>query len=123
MFRKILDRGEAGDNVVLLLRGIDKNRYPQRYGNCQARFNYPAHQIQGGGLYPEERRRWSSHAIPQQIPSSVLPPYTDVTGEIHLPEGVEMVMPGDNITITVELINPVAMEKVFVSRFVKVAVR
>ena len=78
MFRKLLDEGEAGDNVGLLLRGIDKGK--ARYGRCQAGFDYPAHGVRGRGLHPEEGGGWPSHAVPQQLPSPVLSPHDGRNG-------------------------------------------
>jgi elongation factor Tu len=111
MFRKILDRGEAGDNVGLLLRGIDKNDIkrgmviikpgsvtPHTEFKCEV---YVLKKEEGGRHTP-----FFNNYRPQFYFRT-----TDVTGEIKLPEGVEMVMPGDNISITVKLIYPIAMEK------------
>ncbi len=111
MFRKILDRGEAGDNVGLLLRGIDKNDIkrgmviikpgsvkPHTEFKCEV---YVLKKEEGGRHTP-----FFNNYRPQFYFRT-----TDVTGEIKLPEGVEMVMPGDNISITVNLIYPIAMEK------------
>jgi elongation factor Tu len=111
MFRKILDRGEAGDNTGLLLRGIDKEQIRRGMVICKpgsvtphAHFKaevYVLSKEEGGRRTP-----FFSKYRPQFYLRT-----TDVTGEIKLPEGVEMVMPGDNVTIEVNLINTVAMEK------------
>jgi elongation factor Tu len=111
MFRKILDRGEAGDNVGLLLRGIDKNNIRRgmviaKPGSIKPHKNFKAEiyvlKKEEGGRHTPFHNRYR----PQFYLRT-----TDVTGEIVLPEGREMVMPGDNLTITVNLIVPVAMDK------------
>lgn len=111
MFRKILDRGEAGDNVGLLLRGIEKEQIkrgmvvvkpgsvtPHTEFKCEV---YVLSKEEGGRHTP-----FFNQYRPQFYFRT-----TDVTGEITLPAGVEMVMPGDNVTLTVKLIYPIAMEK------------
>ncbi len=111
MFRKILDRGEAGDNVGLLLRGIDKNQI--RRGMVIA---------EPGSITPHKKFKAEVYILKKEeggrhtpFHNNYRPQFylrtTDVTGEIHLPEGVEMVLPGDNLTIEVELIYPVALNK------------
>jgi elongation factor Tu len=77
MFRKILDEGEAGDNVGLLLRGIDKDEVKRGMVICHPGQIKPHDHFKASGLCIEERRRWPSHSIPQQISSSVLSPYMD----------------------------------------------
>src|SRR5947208_10347014 len=111
MFRKILDRGEAGDNVGLLLRGIEKTDI--RRGMVVAKpGSITPHTIFKAEIYVLKKEEGGRHT---PFHNKYRPQFylrtTDVTGEIILPEGVEMVMPGDNITITVKLINSVAMEK------------
>lgn len=111
MFRKILDQGEAGDNVGLLLRGIDKKEIKRgmvvaKPGSITPHTKFKAEiyvlkKEEGGRHTP-----FHNHYRPQFYLRTL-----DVTGEIVLPEGVEMVMPGDNVTITVELIYPVAINK------------
>ena len=111
MFRKILDQGEAGDNVGLLLRGIDKKEIKRgmviaKPGSITPHTKFKAEvyvlkKEEGGRHTP-----FHNHYRPQFYLRTL-----DVTGEIMLPEGVEMVMPGDNVTITVELIYPVAINK------------
>jgi len=111
MFRKLLDRGEAGDNAGLLLRGIEKTDIKRGMViiapgsvNPHAKFKaeiYVLSKEEGGRHTP-----FFNKYRPQFYFRT-----TDVTGEIMLPEGTEMVMPGDNVTITVELISPIAMEK------------
>lgn len=111
MFRKILDRGEAGDNVGLLLRGIDKNEIKRgmvitRPGTIKPHKKFKAE------IYVLKKEEGGRHTPFQ---NKYRPQFylrtTDVTGEITLEAGRDMVMPGDNVTITVELIVPVAMSK------------
>ncbi|GAB3540995.1 elongation factor Tu [Pontibacter brevis] len=111
MFRKILDRGEAGDNVGLLLRGIEKTDIRRGMVICKPGSVKP-HQEFKAEVYVLSKEEGGRHTpfFNRYRPQFYLRT-TDVTGEIKLPEGVEMVMPGDNITITVSLINKVAMEK------------
>lgn len=109
MFRKILDRGEAGDNVGLLLRGIEKTDI--RRGMVIAK---------SGSVTPHKKFKAEVYILSKEEGGRHTPFHnkyrpqfyvrtTDVTGEIFLPEGVEMVMPGDNLTITVELLQPIAL--------------
>ncbi|MCC9137630.1 elongation factor Tu [Pontibacter silvestris] len=111
MFRKILDRGEAGDNVGLLLRGVEKTDIRRGMVICKPGSVKP-HQEFKAEVYVLSKEEGGRHTpfFNRYRPQFYLRT-TDVTGEILLPEGVEMVMPGDNITITVKLINKVAMEK------------
>ncbi|MCK9255501.1 MAG: elongation factor Tu [Bacteroidales bacterium] len=108
MFRKILDRGEAGDNVGLLLRGVDKDEVKR--GQVIA---------QPGTIKPHTRFKAEVYILKKEEGGRHTPFHDkyrpqfflrtlDITGEIHLPEGVQMVMPGDNVSIEVELIYPVA---------------
>jgi len=111
MFRKILDRGEAGDNVGLLLRGIDKKDI--RRGMVIAKpGSITPHTVFKAEIYVLKKEEGGRHT---PFANKYRPQFylrtTDVTGEITLPEGREMVMPGDNVTITVNLIAPVAMER------------
>jgi elongation factor Tu len=111
MFRKILDYGEAGDNVGLLLRGIDKNNI--RRGMVIAKpGSITPHTEFKAEIYVLKKEEGGRHT---PFHNRYRPQFylrtTDVTGEIFLPEGREMVMPGDNLTITVNLIVPVAMDK------------
>jgi elongation factor Tu len=111
MFRKILDRGEAGDNVGLLLRGIDKTDVKRGQviaapGSITPHTKFKAEvyilkKEEGGRHTP-----FHNHYRPQFYLRTL-----DITGEIQLPAGTEMVMPGDNVTITVELIYPVAINQ------------
>ncbi|QRR03156.1 elongation factor Tu [Dyadobacter sandarakinus] len=111
MFRKILDRGEAGDNVGLLLRGIDKEDIRRGMVICKPGSVKP-HLHFKGEVYVLSKEEGGRHT---PFFNKYRPQFyfrtTDVTGEISLPAGVEMVMPGDNITIEVKLINKIAMEK------------
>ena len=111
MFRKILDRGEAGDNVGLLLRGIEKSQIRRGMIICKPGSVKP-HSLFNAEVYVLSKEEGGRHTpfFNRYRPQFYLRT-TDVTGEITLPENVEMVMPGDNITIKVELINPVALEK------------
>ncbi|MGV0923014.1 elongation factor Tu [Empedobacter tilapiae] len=111
MFRKILDRGEAGDNVGLLLRGIEKTEIRRgmviaKQGSVKPHKKFKAEVYiltkEEGGRHTPFHNRYR----PQFYVRT-----TDVTGEINLPEGVEMVLPGDNLTITVELLQPIALNE------------
>ena len=108
MFRKLLDEGEAGDNAGLLLRGIDKDE--NRRGMVIAK---------PGSIHPHKKFKAEVYVLKKEEGGRHTPFHNkyrpqfylrtlDVTGEITLPEGTDMVMPGDNVTITVELIYPVA---------------
>ena len=109
MFRKLLDQGEAGDNVGLLLRGIDKESIKRGMVLCKP-----------GQIKPHSRFKAEVYILKKEEGGRHTPFHNkyrpqfylrtmDCTGEITLPEGTEMVMPGDNVTITVELIYPVAL--------------
>jgi len=111
MFRKILDEGEAGDNVGILLRGIDKTDIKRGQVICKP-----------GSITPHTEFKCEVYVLSKEEGGRHTPFFnkyrpqfylrtTDVTGEISLPEGVEMVMPGDNVSLTVKLIYPVALEK------------
>jgi len=111
MFRKILDTGEAGDNVGLLLRGVDKAEIKRgmvlaKPGSITPHTKFKAEiyvlKKEEGGRHTPFHNKYRPQFYLRTL---------DVTGEIILPEGTEMVMPGDNVTITVELITPVAMDK------------
>jgi elongation factor Tu len=75
MFRKLLDQGQAGDNIGALLRGVGREGRRARPGSVQARFGQAAHQVQGGSLHPDQGRGWPSHAVLHQLPSAVLLPH------------------------------------------------
>jgi elongation factor Tu len=111
MFRKLLDEGRAGDNIGVLLRGIGKEEVER--GMVLAK---------PGSITPHTKFKAEAYVLTKEEGGRHTPFFngyrpqfyfrtTDVTGVAHLPEGVEMVMPGDNITLTVELIAPIAMEK------------
>jgi elongation factor Tu len=109
MFRKILDRGEAGDNVGLLLRGIDKDEI--RRGMVIAKpGSIKPHKKFKAEIYVLKKEEGGRHT---PFHNKYRPQFyfrtTDVTGEVLLPEGVEMVMPGDNLSATVELLSEIAM--------------
>ena len=109
MFRKILDRGEAGDNVGLLLRGIEKTDI-KRGMVIAKKDSVTPHKKFKAEVYVLSKEEGGRHT---PFHNKYRPQFyvrtTDVTGEIFLPEGVEMVMPGDNLTITVELLQPIAL--------------
>jgi elongation factor Tu len=111
MFRKLLDRGEAGDNAGILLRGVEKTDIKRGMVICAP-----------GSVKPHSKFKAEVYVLSKEEGGRHTPFFnkyrpqfyfrtTDVTGEITLPEGTEMCMPGDNITISVELIQPIAMEK------------
>ncbi|MBI5265998.1 MAG: elongation factor Tu [candidate division Zixibacteria bacterium] len=111
MFRKLLDQAQAGDNVGLLLRGIDKEQLER--GMVLAK---------PGSVKPHKKFKAEIYILTKEEGGRHTPFFngyrpqfyfrtTDVTGIAHLPSGVEMVMPGDNVTVEVELITPIAMEK------------
>lgn len=111
MFRKILDKGEAGDNIGILLRGIKKDEVERGQVVTQP-----------GTVKPHKKFRASVYILTKEEGGRHTPFFkgyrpqfyfrtTDVTGDVTLPQGVEMVMPGDNVTLDVELITPIAMDK------------
>ena len=111
MFRKLLDRGEAGDNVGVLLRGIDREAIER--GQVI---------VKPGSVTPHTTFTAEAYILTKEEGGRHTPFFnkyrpqfyfrtTDVTGEVTLPEGTEMVMPGDNAEMNVELINPIAMEE------------
>jgi elongation factor Tu len=111
MFRKILDEGQAGDNVGVLLRGIEKDQVERGQVICQP-----------GTITPHTKFKTEVYVLTKEEGGRHTPFFneyrpqfyfrtTDVTGSIKLPEGVEMVMPGDNVNMEVALITPIAMEK------------
>jgi hypothetical protein len=111
MFRKLLDQGQAGDNVGALLRGVGRKDVERGQVLCKPGSITPHTKFKGEGLRPDEGRGRPSHAVLQQLPSAVLLPHDRRDGHVKLPEGTEMVMPGDNIEMKVELIVPIAMEE------------
>jgi elongation factor Tu len=111
MFRKLLDEGQAGDNVGLLLRGVDKKEIER--GMVLAKPNsIKPHTKFTAEVYVLTKEEGGRHT---PFFKGYRPQFyfrtTDVTGNIELPEGMEMVMPGDNVTMTIELIIPIAMEE------------
>jgi len=111
MFRKLLDAGEAGDNAGLLLRGIEKNQVRRGMVLCKP-----------GSITPHTEFKCEVYVLSKEEGGRHTPFFnkyrpqfyfrtTDVTGEVELPSGTEMVMPGDNSALTVKLIQPIAMEK------------
>jgi len=111
MFRKLLDEGEAGDNVGLLLRGVAKTDIERGMVMAKPKSITP-HTKFSGETYILTKDEGGRH---KPFFSGYRPQFyfrtTDVTGSVTLPEGVEMVMPGDNVKISAELITPIAMEK------------
>ncbi len=109
MFRKILDRGEAGDNVGILLRGIEKSQIKRGMVICKPNSVTPHNKFKAE-VYVLKKEEGGRHT---PFHNNYRPQFyvrtTDVTGTINLPDGVEMVMPGDNLTITVELHQAIAM--------------
>lgn len=111
MFKKLLDAGEAGDNAGLLLRGIEKNQIRRGMVICAPKSITPHTEFKGE-VYVLSKEEGGRHT---PFFNKYRPQFyfrtTDVTGECVLPEGTEMVMPGDNTSLTVKLIQPIAMEK------------
>ena len=111
MFRKLLDRGEAGDNAGLLLRGIEKNQIRRGMVLCKPGSITPHTEFKGE-VYVLSKEEGGRHT---PFFNKYRPQFyfrtTDVTGEVTLPAGTEMVMPGDNTSLSVVLIQPIAMEK------------
>jgi elongation factor Tu len=111
MFRKLLDQGQAGDNVGCLLRGVEKDEIER--GQVLAKpGSITPHTKFEGEVYVLKKEEGGRHT---PFFTNYRPQFyirtTDVTGTVNLPEGVKMVMPGDNITMTIELIAPVALEE------------
>jgi elongation factor Tu len=111
MFRKLLDEGQAGDNIGALLRGVDKDEVER--GQVLAK---------PGSIKPHKKFKAEVYVLTKEEGGRHTPYFngyrpqfyfrtTDVTGVCTLPQGVEMVMPGDNVTMSIELITPIAMEK------------
>lgn len=111
MFRKLLDRGEAGDNAGILLRGVDKEQIKRGMVICKP-----------GSVKPHKKFKCQVYVLSKDEGGRHTPFFngyrpqfyfrtTDVTGDCALPANVEMVMPGDNVELSVQLINPIAMEK------------
>ena len=111
MFRKLLDQGQAGDNIGALLRGIDRENVERGQVLCKP-----------GSVTPHKKFKAEAYILTKEEGGRHTPFFTnyrpqfyfrttDVTGVVTLPEGTEMVMPGDNVEINVELIVPIAMEE------------
>jgi elongation factor Tu len=111
MFRKILDQGEAGDNVGILLRGVKREEIVRGQVLCKPKSVTPHTEFEGQ-VYILTKEEGGRHT---PFFDGYRPQFyfrtTDVTGVAHLPEGTEMVMPGDNVVVTGQLINPIAMEE------------
>jgi len=111
MFRKLLDSGMAGDNVGILLRGIDKEGI-ERGQVLAAKKTITPHKRATAEIYVLSKEEGGRHT---PFFNGYRPQFyfrtTDVTGIVNLPKGVEMIMPGDNITVEIDLIVPIAMEK------------
>ena len=111
MFKKLLDQGEAGDNVGLLVRGLEKDEVERGQVVAKPKSITP-HTKFTGEVYVLKKDEGGRHT---PFFNGYRPQFyfrtTDVTGVAQLPEGTEMVMPGDNVAMEVELISPVAMEK------------
>jgi elongation factor Tu len=111
MFRKLLDQGQAGDNIGCLLRGIDRDEVERGMVLAKPGSITP-HLKFKGEVYVLTKEEGGRHT---PFFNGYRPQFyfrtTDVTGVVTLPEGVEMVMPGDNVSIQVELITPIALEK------------
>ncbi|MDQ2863011.1 MAG: elongation factor Tu, partial [Bacteroidota bacterium] len=111
MFKKLLDQGEAGDNAGLLLRGIEKSQIRRGMVLCKPGSITPHTEFKGE-VYVLSKEEGGRHT---PFFNKYRPQFyfrtTDVTGEVELPAGTEMVMPGDNTSLTVKLIQPIAMEK------------
>jgi elongation factor Tu len=111
MFRKLLDQGQAGDNIGALLRGVDREGVERGQVLCKP-----------GSVKPHKKFKAEAYILTKEEGGRHTPFFTnyrpqfyfrttDVTGIVQLPAGVEMVMPGDNVEMTVELIVPIAMEE------------
>jgi elongation factor Tu len=111
MFKKLLDQGQAGDNIGALLRGTKKEEVERGQVLCKPKSITP-HTTFEANVYVLKKEEGGRHSpFFQNYRPQFYFRTTDVTGQITLPEGTEMVMPGDNITLTVELINPIAMDE------------
>ena len=111
MFKKQLDEGLAGDNAGLLLRGIAKEDVERGMVSGEAGIDHAAHRVQGRGLRSVKEEGGRHTPFFNGYRPQFYFRTTDVTGSAKLPEGTEMVMPGDNIALEITLHTPVAMEK------------
>jgi elongation factor Tu len=111
MFNKTLDEGQAGDNVGLLLRGVKKKDRARPGASASRAVDQSAHEVRGRGVRPDQGGGRPSHAVLLRLPAAVLLPHDgrDRLGEP--PGGAEMCMPGDNVSMDVELITPIAMDR------------
>ena len=111
MFRKLLDSGEAGDNIGALLRGVEREDVERGQVLCKP-----------GSVTPHTKFEAQAYVLKKEEGGRHTPFFTkyrpqfyfrttDVTGEVELPAGTEMVMPGDSVSLEIELISPIAMEK------------
>lgn len=110
MFRKLLDEGRAGDNVGLLLRGVDKEEIERGMVVAKPGSVTPHKKFKGEVYVLTDKEGGRSKPFFTGYQPQFYFRTTDVTGKVELPEGVEMVMPGDNVTMSVELLTPIAME-------------
>ena len=110
MFRKVLDEGQAGDNVGVLLRGNKRKMWSGAWCWRNPRA-LPPTEVQGGDLRADEGRRGRHTPFFNGYRPKFYFRTTDVTGVVSLNPGVEMVMPGDNVSVTAELISPIAMDQ------------
>jgi elongation factor Tu len=111
MFKKLLDYAEAGDNVGLLLRGVDREQIERGQVLCKPGSITP-HKTFKASIYALKKEEGGRHTpFFSNYRPQIYIRTTDVTAQIELPKGVEMVMPGDNTNITVKLIAPIALEK------------
>ena len=111
MFKKLLDQGQAGDNAGLLLRGIEKKDIRRGMVICAPKSITPHTDFKAEGYVLSKEEGGRHTPFFNKYRPQFYFRTTDVTGECSLPEGTEMVMPGDNVSITVKLIQPIAMEK------------
>ena len=111
MFHKLMDNAEAGDNVGLLLRGVQKNEIERGQVLCKPGSIMPHTKFVGQVYVLTEKEGGRSKPFFTNYRPQFYIRTTDVTGIINLPEDVDMAKPGDNVTMTVELITPIAIEK------------
>ena len=111
MFRKLLDEGRAGDNIGVLLRGTGKEEVERGMVLAKPGSITPHTKFKGRSIHTTKEEGGRHTPFFKGYRPQFYFRTTDVTGVAELPDGMEMVMPGDNVTITVELIAPIAMEK------------
>ena len=100
MFRKLLDQGQAGDNVGVLLRGTKREEVERGQVLAKPGSDHAAHQVHVRGVRAEQGRGRAAYAVLQRLSAAVLLPHHRRDRRVELPEGTEMVMPGDNIEMT-----------------------